>query len=336
MLTLTRKGLYCQPGDFYIDPSGAVERAVITHAHSDHARRGSQIYYTVNEGVSVLKTRLGKNILVKSFAYGEKFFFNDIQVSFHPAGHILGSSQIRMEYKNKVWVASGDYKRESDPTCKAFEVVPCDVFLTEATFGAPSFEWKKEPDLGLDIIDWWNGNSKQGLNSILFAYSLGKAQRVLGLLHPYATKPIYCHPATSAINDCYRAEGVGLAPTRCLSKLEDDRILRGELLLVPSSFFRSEYAEFAGTHYKTAFASGWMAKNQGGYGRESSYDRGFVMSDHSDWNDLVRTISETQAKRVYVQHRGNGSLVRHLRSLGVEAYPDSALIPQNPDQLVLF
>ncbi len=336
MLKLLRKGLYCQAGDFYIDPQGAVDHAVITHAHSDHARRGSKKYYTVHSGVSLLKTRLGKNISVADFKYGEKFFIRDVQISFHPAGHILGSSQVRLEWRGKVWVASGDYKREPDPTCPPFEVVPCDVFLTEATFGTPAFSWNQNTNLGEQIFEWWSENVAKGVNSVLFAYSLGKAQRVLGVIQPYAKKPIYCHPATSAINECYRSQGVNLAPTICLSTVPADQQLRGELFLVPSSFFRTEQSKILGDHFETAFASGWMSKKNTGYGRESRYDKGFVMSDHADWNDLLKTISETRAKRVYVQHRGKGALIKHLRSLGLEAFPDTDLIPKNPDQLVLF
>jgi putative mRNA 3-end processing factor len=329
---MTRKGLYCAAGNFYIDPSGAVDNAVITHAHADHARRGSKQYFCVRSGVSLLKQRIGKNISVKSFAYGEKFAINGVEVSFHPAGHILGSSQVRVKYLDEVWVASGDYKRDPDPTCEPFEVVPCDVFVTEATFGTPGFAWPKDVDLGKEIFDWWSTNAEKGINSVLFAYSLGKAQRVLGVLEPYAEKPIYCHTTVTPLNECYRAQGVKLAPTRCLSTVEEDRVFKGELFLVPQSFLKTEKAELLGKKYETAFASGWMAG--GGYGY--SYDHGFVMSDHADWNDLLMTIKQTGAKRVYVQHRGNGALVRHLKSLGIQAYPDSELFPKDPDQLTFF
>jgi putative mRNA 3-end processing factor len=335
MLVLTEKGLFCNRGNFYIDPRGRVDHAVITHAHSDHARRGSQQYYTVASGASLLKARLGKNINVKSFSYGEIFQLNDIKISFHPAGHILGSSQVRMEFGGKVWVASGDYKRDPDPTCEPFEVVPCDVFITEATFGTPTYSWKKDVDLGREIFEWWQENAMRNVHSVLFAYSLGKAQRILGVLQPHAKRPIYCHPAASVLNECYRSQGVALAETRCLSTVEIGEKLTGELFLVPQSFLQGEQAELLGDKFETAFASGWMAKNNYGFGSEG-YDRGFVMSDHADWNDLVKTVKETQAKRVYVQHRGKGALVRHLRAIGLEAFPDTDLIPKHPDQLALF
>jgi putative mRNA 3-end processing factor len=335
MLIMTSNGLFCPAGNFYIDPSRAVDHAVITHSHSDHARRGSRKYYCVDKGVSLLKARIGQNISVDKFAYGETFFINQIKISFHSAGHILGSSQVRLESNGEIWVASGDYKREADPTCDPFEVVKCNVFVTEATFGAPSFQWPKEKNLGAEIFEWWNANAELGINSVLFAYSLGKAQRVLGVLHPYARRPIYCHPSVTTLNACYRAEGIELADTICLSKVQSGKNLRGELFLVPQSFLKTEAASIIGDQYHTAFASGWMAPGSSGFGH-GNFDRGFVMSDHADWTDLVRTVQDTEARRVYVQHRGKGALVRHLKKLGLQAFPDSDLYPTNPNQLSLF
>jgi putative mRNA 3-end processing factor len=330
MIIMTSKGLYCPAGHFYIDPSGAVDHAVVTHAHADHARRGSRQYHCVESGVSLLKTRLGKNIQVAAYAYGETFEFRGVKVSFHPAGHILGSCQVRVEMNGEVWVASGDYKRDADPTCEPFEVVPCDVFVTEATFGTPGYTWNKSANLGQEIFDWWMQNANRDVNSVLFAYSLGKAQRILGELAPLTDKSIYCHPAATALTECYRAQGIRLAETVCLSRVEANRVLKGELFLVPQSFLKTEQAEILGKNYVTAFASGWMAQSHYGY------DHGFLMSDHADWNDLLKTIQQTGAKKVFVQHRGKGALVKHLRSIGIEAFPDSDLFPKDPDQLMLF
>jgi putative mRNA 3-end processing factor len=334
MLVMTSQGLYCPLGNFHIDPKGKVEHAVVTHAHSDHARRGAQNYYCELSGVELLKTRLGKNLKVDPHAYGEVFELNGVRLSFHSAGHILGSSQVRIESGGEVWVVSGDYKRDYDPTCEPFEVVKCDVFVTEATFGTPSYVWPKGKDLGKEIFDWWEGNRDQGINSVLFAYSLGKAQRVLGLLEPYATRPVYCHAAASALNACYRAQGIQLAPTRCLSEVTETEALRGELFLVPSAFLNGPQAHLLGENYETAFASGWMSKGSSPFG--SSYDKGFTLSDHADWSDLVRTVQDTGARKIYVQHRGKGALVRHLKSLGLQAFPEEDLVPRNPSQLQLF
>ena len=329
MLIMREKGLYCPAGDFYIDPKKKVERAVITHAHSDHARRGSDQYYCTTSGADLLRVRLGKNISLLTFNYKEKFRIKNVEIAFYPAGHILGSSQVRLELNGEIWVVSGDYKRDYDPTCESFESVPCDVFISEATFGTPSFSWNKETDFGLEIYNWWTKNQSERLNSVLCAYSLGKAQRILGALYPFAKKPIYCHPATELLNVCYREQGVKLAPTICLSQLTKENILSGELILTPSSFLKNQ-SEINIGKYKTAFASGWMKYNF------NQYDAGFVMSDHADWNDLILTIKQSGAKKVFVQHRGAGALVKKLNSLGIKAFPDSALFSNTPNQMMLF
>jgi putative mRNA 3-end processing factor len=330
MLALTPNGLYCKAGDFYIDPKGSVERAVITHAHSDHARRGARQYFCTKSGRSLLHARLGRNIKSMPYAFGEKFQIGGVTLSFHPAGHILGSSQVRMEYQGEVWVASGDYKRDPDPTCEPFEVVKCDTFVTEATFGTPAYVWDKGADLGREIFEWWSTNAGKGFNSVLFAYSLGKAQRVLGLLEPYATRKVICHSSATPLNECYREQGVKLTSTRCLSTVDTEERLEGELLLVPQSFLNTEQALILGDHYKTAFASGWMATDHRGY------DKGFLLSDHADWNDLLRTVQECGAKQVFVQHRGKGALVRELNRMGIKAFPDTALMRSESSQLSLF
>lgn len=330
MLTLTPRGLYCPRGDFHIDPSGAAERAVVTHAHADHARRGAKLYYTAASGVGLLKARLGPNIRVRGLDWGERVDLGGVQVSLHPAGHILGSAQVRLAAGGEVWVASGDYKREPDPTCEPFEVVPCDVFVTEATFGTPAYAWRAGADLGREIFDWWTQNAADGVNSVLFAYSLGKTQRVLGVLAPHARRPVYCHAAASELNAVYRAGGVALAPTRCLSEVAPGERLRGELVLAPQSLLKGEQAAILGEGFRTAFASGWTARGAMGY------DKGFLMSDHADWDALLRTIRESGARRVYVQHRGRGALVRRLRSMGLQAFPDTELAPKDPGQLALF
>jgi putative mRNA 3-end processing factor len=327
---MTKKGLFCQAGQFYIDPSGAVDHAIVTHAHADHARRGSKQYYCVQSGTELLKARLSQKIAVKSYAYQEIFELGGVKISFHPAGHILGSCQVRLEYAGEVWVVSGDYKREADPTCEPFEVVTCDVFVTEATFGTPGYTWKKEGNVGEEIYNWWQANAEKKINSVLYAYSLGKTQRLLGVLKPFAKKTIYCHPAAGPLNEIYRQNGFDLADTKCISQIDPTRKMRGELFIVPQGFLKTDKSEIIGDQYRTAFASGWMAR--GAYG----YDKGFLMSDHADWNDLLLTIKQSQAKTVYVQHRGQGALVKHLRDLGLKAYPDSDLTPQNPNQLAFF
>ncbi len=326
LVTLTAEGLYCKAGDFYIDPHRAVNVAIVTHAHSDHARRGSRKYICEETGAELLKTRLGKNISIDQYGYGEVFYLGNVKVSLHSAGHILGSSQIRLEHDGEVWVVSGDYKRDSDPSCEPFESVTCDAFITEATFGTPRFVWEKNLRHGEMIHDWWISNAKSGMNSILFGYSLGKAQRILAELSSFAHKPVLIHQTIIELTECYRRQNRKMADTTSLMEKINDLIfhqkLDGELILAPPSILSEKWIHHLGA-YQTAFASGWMQGN-----KLRGYDRGFVMSDHADWNDLNLTIRQSQAKKVYVQHR-DGALVRHLRNQGISAFSVEQLRIEN-------
>jgi putative mRNA 3-end processing factor len=331
LIAWTEKGLFCPLGDFYIDPHRAVETALITHAHSDHARRGSKRYFCTQSGVGLLRSRIGKNIQVQGIPFGEAFELGSVRVSFHPAGHILGSAQVRVQSDREVWVASGDYKRDLDPSCEPFEKVTCDTLITEATFGTPKYAWKKDTAYGQEIHQWWLENSQLGFNSLLFGYSLGKAQRILAELAQYAHRPVIIHETITELTECYRQEGRVLAPTQelRLSTQNDlfshNSVYADELILAPPSILKLDSVARLG-RFKTAFASGWM--QQGSY----SYDHGFVMSDHADWNDLNLTIEESGAKRVFVQHR-NGALVRHLRKKGIDAHYSEALTIENYQRL---
>ncbi|MFZ4715568.1 MAG: ligase-associated DNA damage response exonuclease [Bacteriovoracaceae bacterium] len=322
LIVWTEKGLYCQAGNFYIDPHKAVEIAIVTHAHSDHARRGAKLYICEKSGVELLKTRLGSKINVVSYTYGEKFKLGSVIVSLHSAGHILGSAQVRIESSDEVWVSSGDYKRDADPSCEPFEPIQCDTFITEATFGTPSFVWEKNLPHGQMIFDWWKECAKKNKNALLFGYSLGKAQRILAELAPFMKKPVLIHDSIHELTECYRRAGKHLASTMKVTEkiktLSMGESFVGELVLAPPSILKESWSNQMGS-YETAFASGWMnGKNKGVHGQ--FYDQGFVMSDHADWNDLNQTIVETRAKRIYVQHR-NGALIRHLKKIGLEAYP---------------
>lgn len=327
LVAWTPKGLYCAAGGFYIDPHRAVELAIITHAHSDHARRGHQKYICVDRGMELLQTRLGKKINVTPRAYGEKFQLGEVTVSLHSAGHILGSAQVRIQKGHDVWVASGDYKRDHDPSCDPFEALSCDTFITEATFGTPKFVWDKNLEHGKMIHAWWKENSQQSCNSLLFGYSLGKAQRILAELTNWVARPVLIHHTIFELTECYRRQGKQLAPTRELSQalgeLEEGENLQGELILAPPSITKESWIHGLG-EYRTAFASGWM---QGGSGYRRQ-DKGFVMSDHADWDDLNRTILETGARQVFVQHR-DGALIQHLRKKGIEAHSVEQLSHEN-------
>jgi putative mRNA 3-end processing factor len=279
--------------------------------------------------VGLLKARLGSKINAQALTYGEKIRVGDVWVSLHSAGHILGSAQVRIQRGREVWVASGDYKRDRDPSCAPFESVACDTFITEATFGTPKFTWPKNQAHGSMIAAWWRKNAENGLNSVLFGYSLGKAQRILAELLAHAPRPVLIHESISVLTDCYRREGVALAETVDLQSAVRHGVIEGALLLTPPAALREDWATLLG-EYRTAFASGWMqgcgANSGKGFSRPWSYDHGFVMSDHADWDDLNQTIMETGASQIFVQHR-SGALVRHLKRKGLEAYPIQELTP---------
>ncbi len=317
LLELTDSGLYCRQGDFFIDPWRPVARAAITHAHADHARRGSQRYLAAREGESVLRTRIGHDTDIDSLPYGEAVEHNGVRVSFHPAGHILGSAQVRIEYRGEVWVVSGDYKVEPDPTCAPFEPVRCDVFITESTFGLPIYRWSAQEDVYADVNAWWGANRDAGKVSFLYGYALGKSQRLLAGLDP-AIGPIYLHGALVKLTQNYRDAGVRLPPTTYTAEMPKDTRWAGGIILAPPSVHGSPWMRKFGPS-SAAFASGWMLIR--GARRRKSVDRGFVLSDHADWDGLLGAIRATGASRVWVTHGYIAVLVRHLCDLGIDARP---------------
>ena len=317
LLELADAGLYCRQGDFYIDPWKPVPRAAITHAHADHARPGSARYLAAREGELVLRTRLGPDAVIDTLHYGEPVEHNGVRISFHPAGHILGSAQVRLEYKGEVWVVSGDYKVEPDPTCAPFEPVPCDVFITESTFGLPIYRWSAQEDVFADVNAWWRANRDAGKVSFLYGYALGKSQRLLAGLDP-DIGPIYLHGALVKLTRNYREAGVRLPPTTYTAEApKDTRWNRGIILAPPSAHGSTWMRKFGPS--SAAFASGWMRIR--GTRRRKAVDRGFVLSDHADWEGLFGAIRATGAGRVWVTHGYVAVLVRHLRDLGIDARP---------------
>ncbi len=315
MLSVTELGLYCAPGDFYIDPWRRVDRALITHAHSDHACPGSHAYLCAKEGVELLRLRVGKVASVSSLAHGEQLAVNGVKVSFHPAGHVLGSAQIRLEYRGEVWVVSGDYKRQPDPTCAPFEPLPCHAFVTESTFGLPVYRWPDPGTVFAEINDWWRSNQLSNRTCLLFGYSLGKAQRLLAGVDA-TLGPIFVHEAVQDFLPAYAAAGVKLPPVQIASP-DNVRAARGQALViappaVEDSRWRHELGEAS-----SAFASGWMLLLRSR--RRRSPHRGFTLSDHADWPGLLQTIRETGASRVLVAHGETGPLVRWLREGGGQA-----------------
>jgi putative mRNA 3-end processing factor len=310
------EGLYCPPGDFYIDPWRPVERAVITHAHGDHARTGNQRYLAAAPGEGILRSRLGQDINLQTLAYGERVNHHGVTLSFHPAGHVLGSAQVRLEYQGEVWVASGDYKVEADGTCTPFEPVPCHCFITESTFGLPIYRWQPQAQIFAGIDDWWRANAAAGRASVLFAYSFGKAQRILHGIDA-SIGPILVHGAVEPLNAVYREGGVRIPPTLYAGDIaKTDPQLREALIIAPPSAAGSTWLRRFG-EYSDAFASGWMLLR--GTRRRRGVDRGFVLSDHADWPGLLWAIEQTGAERVMVTHGQVNVLVRHLREQGLDA-----------------
>ncbi|WP_334189662.1 ligase-associated DNA damage response exonuclease [Noviherbaspirillum sp.] len=314
MVVTRREGLYCVPGGFYIDPWRPVDRAVITHAHADHARIGHGRYLAAAPGAGVLKSRLG-DINLDTLPYGESVVHNGVTISLHPAGHVLGSAQVRLEHRGEVWVASGDYKVEADATCAPFEPVRCHTFITESTFGLPIYQWRPQDDVYTDINDWWRRNAADERASVLYCYAFGKAQRILSGIDP-TIGPIICHGAVEPLNRAYREAGVPLPPTRMVTDVADKAELRRALVLAPPSAGASPWIKRFGD-YSDGFASGWMLLR--GARRRRSVDRGFVLSDHADWPRLMRAIKSTEAQRVIVTHGQIAVMVRWLQQNGLEA-----------------
>ncbi len=314
VVVLRPEGLYCPAGDFFIDPWRAVDRAVITHAHADHARTGHAHYLAAVPAERVLRARLG-NINLQTLAYGEKTVINGVTVSLHPAGHVLGSAQVRLEHGGQVWVASGDYKTGADFTCAAFEPVRCHTFITESTFGLPIYRWKPQTETFADINDWWRGNAAAGRASVLLCYSFGKAQRILSGIDP-SIGPVICHGAVEPLNRAYRDSGVALPATQMVSDITDKNVFKHALVLAPPSAQGTPWMKRFGD-YSDAFASGWMALR--GARRRRGVDRGFVLSDHADWPGLHQAIAATGCEQVIVTHGYVPVMVRHLEQQGLKA-----------------
>jgi putative mRNA 3-end processing factor len=293
ILELRENGLYCPAGDFYIDPWGAVERAVITHAHADRVASGSRSYLTALPGEALLRDRVGA---VQSVRYGERLAMDGVTVSLHPAGHILGSAQARIERSGEVWVVSGDFKLAPDSTCASFELLRCHTLVTEAAFGLPIFRWPEPAEAIAGIQEWWRANQAAGKTSVLYAHSPGMAQRLLAALGPVAL-----HDEVERSCGLYRAAGVDLPQPR-----------PGATLMIAPPGRKPSAGRIS-----TAMASGWMRIR--GTRRRRSLDRGFVLSDHADWSGLLRVIGETGAASVWVASGYRGPLVRWLQEHGRQA-----------------
>jgi putative mRNA 3-end processing factor len=329
LVTVDEHGLYCAAGQFHVDPWNPVETAIVTHAHADHARAGSGRYVCTPQTAAVISRRLAARgePRVDVLPYGEPRHLGTVQVSLHPAGHVFGSAQVRINDGNEVWVITGDFKRDADPTCRPFEQIPADCLVTEATFGLPVYAWRPSVEVVEEIYRWWQSDSERA--SLLFCYAFGKTQRVLSELTRFTDRPVYLHGAAVGLTELYRQQGIQMLPTVAVSETNRRADFGGELVIAPPSAHRSPWMKRF-RRPQTAFASGWMQVR--GARRRRGYERGFVISDHADWDGLIRTVRDSGARRVYVTHGRNDVLVRYLRKeLGLHAEPLGTLYEGESD-----
>lgn len=315
LIEFTQKGIYCPTADIYIDPWLPVNKALITHGHSDHARYGSRKYIATRSAVPVIKSRLGSHIDISGVDYREKIVINGVSVSFHPAGHILGSAQIRLEHKGEIWVVSGDYKTTDDGLAEAFEPVKCHHFITECTFGLPAFNWESDDAIKSKLNNWWQTNASKNQPSIIGAYALGKAQRILRLVDN-DIGPIYGHAAIENVNNVIRSQKIILPESKKID-LNDRKVDYSKALIIaPPSALQSAWVDRFKDH-QMAIASGWMAIR--GTRRRRNVDTGFVVSDHADWNGLLDAIKATGASNIYTTHGYTEIFAKYLTEIGYNA-----------------
>ncbi|WP_417885305.1 ligase-associated DNA damage response exonuclease [Zunongwangia sp.] len=313
LLAFNEKGIYCAQADVYLDPWRPVDKAIISHGHADHSRWGHKKYITHHSNIPIIKHRLGE-INVSGKDWDETFTVNNVKFSFHPAGHIIGSAQIRVEYKGEVWVFTGDYKTEADGLAKPYEPVKCHTFITECTFGLPAFKWQPQEEVFAEINNWWQQNQSEGKTSVIFGYSLGKAQRLLKYLDPSIGK-IYTHGAIENMTEVLRPQLEMPETIRITREVKKEEI-KGNIVIAPPSAHGTPWIKKM-VPYVTASASGWMTFR--GARRRRAIDRGFVLSDHCDWKGLLSSIKETGAEKIICTHGYTDIFSKYLRELGYDA-----------------
>ena len=313
LITFTSRGLYVERADCYIDPWQPVKKAIITHAHADHAYAGHQYYLSHYLSEPVLRLRLGKDINLQTLHYRETITINGVLFTLYPAGHIIGSSQVAVSYKGETWVVSGDYKLAKDSLCTPFEPVQCKTFITESTFGLPIYKWPHQQQVMNDINRWWAKNREEGKTSIIFSYTLGKAQRIL---HNLDTRigHIYMHGAIKNMNDVLVDAGHPLPDGIRVTNEIPRKNYQGNIVVAPPSALGSTWLRKF-QPFSTAIASGWMSIR--GARRRRAVDRGFVLSDHADWQELNTAVRETGAEKVYATHGYAAAFSRWLNEQGL-------------------
>lgn len=314
LVTFNENGIYCERGDFYVDPWKPVKRALITHGHADHSRHGNDHYLCTDIAAPVIRHRLGA-VDLDTVRYGEKRVINGVSVSFHPAGHIIGSAQVRLEHGGKIWVMGGDHKLADDGIATPFEPIRCHHFISESTFGLPVYKWQPQAETFAEINEWWQTNANNGICSVIAGYALGKAQRILqGVDHSIG--PVFTHGAVENVNQIIRAQGIDLKPSERITGKEAKDAYRKALVISTPSGTGSPWARKL-MPMSIGLCSGWMSLR--GPRRRRSVDRGFVMSDHADWNELLETIRLSEATHVYVTHGYTNIFARYLREQGYDA-----------------
>lgn len=329
LLEFTDKGIYCNPAKVYLDPWKPVKKAIISHGHADHSRWGHQQYITHHRNVPIISHRLG-DINVTGVNWGEPFVINNVKFSLHPAGHIIGSSQIRVEHKDEVWVFTGDYKTEDDGISTPYEPIKCDTFITECTFGLPAFKWTPQAEVIQNINQWWAANKAEGKTSVLFGYSLGKAQRLLKYLDTDIGK-IYTHGAIENMTRVLRPL-VNFPDTHLITKDTKKTELLGNIVLAPPSAHGSSWIRKM-VPYVTASASGWMAFR--GARRRRAIDKGFVLSDHCDWQGLLASIEATGAEKIICTHGYTEIFSRYLRDQGYDARTEETQYGEEENETIV-
>lgn len=317
LLAFTDKGIFCPQAQVYIDPWKPVDRAVVSHGHSDHAYAGHRHYLCTRDAMPVIRHRLDLHTSsIQTLGYSEPVVINGVRFSFHPAGHIPGSAQVRVEHNGEVWVFSGDYKLQSDGISTPFEPVPCHVFVTESTFGLPVYKWQEQSVVMASINTWWERNRREGRVSLIAGYTLGKSQRILRNVDTSIGR-VFVHGAVDTINQVMRAQGIDLPEAPRVTDDIRKEDLRGALVICPPSAVGSPWVRRF-YPYSLGVASGWMKLR--GTRRRRGADRGFVLSDHADWNDLNSAVRATGAQKVYATHGYSEIFAHWLTTQGIEAY----------------
>jgi putative mRNA 3-end processing factor len=321
LLEFTDCGIFCKQANVYIDPWKPVDKAIITHGHSDHARWGNKSYLCHHLTKPILQWRLGVDNKIESVEYNEKININGVEFSLHPAGHIVGSAQIKVEYKGEVWVASGDYKLENDLLTEPFQPLKCHFFITESTFGLPIFKWKPQQIVYREIEQWWQQNQQNGLVSVLTGYTLGKAQRILAGIDR-GIGPVFVHGAIHNMNEVLISAGIPLPKTPRVTIDGNKADFSNALIIAPPSALSSPWMRRF-YPYSTGVASGWMSLR--GTRRRRAVDRGFVISDHADWNDLNKAVKETGAEKVIITHGYRNTFAKWLIENNIDARVEDTL-----------